>query len=54
MTIKDMAMECKYWHDTYYEDDHMNCMLKDEDPVLWRSQKDRLWRFYKKYKNEGE
>lgn len=51
MTIKDMAKECKYWHDTFYEEGHANNGLKKEDRALWQSQKDRLWRFWNKYKD---
>lgn len=49
-TIEDMANECKYWHDTYLEDGHLNCELQKEDPVKWRSEKDRLWRFWNTWK----
>lgn len=53
-TIQDMANECKYWHDTYYEEGHLNNALKDEDRNMWKSQKDRLWRFWNKYKDVKE
>lgn len=55
-TVKDMAEECKYWHDTYYEDGHLNYELRKEDRNMWKSEKDRLWRFWNKYKDvkEGE
>lgn len=56
MTIKDMANECKYQHDTYYEEGHANHELRNEDRNTWKSEKDRLWRFWNKYKDieEGE
>lgn len=50
-TIKDMANECKYVHDTFYEEGHANNNLKRTDRALWQSQKDRLWRFWNKYKD---
>ena len=51
-----MAEICKEQHDTYYENGHMNCELRKEDRNMWKSEKDRLWRFWNKYKDieEGE
>lgn len=51
MTIKGMARECKEEHDTYYEWGHMNYDLKEVDRAAWQSEKDRLWRFWNKYKD---
>lgn len=56
MTTKDMADVCKVWHDTYYEVGHMNYEFRKENRNMWKSEKDRLWRFWNKYKDtkEGE
>lgn len=53
-TILDMAQECLALHDTFYEEGHVNNNLKKEDRALWQSQKDRLWRFWNKYKDIEE
>ena len=49
-TIKHMTEFCKQQHDTYYEDGHVNSQLHKDQPVQWRSEKDRLWRFWNTYK----
>lgn len=53
-TIAKMVEEAEFWLDTYYEEDHANGMMKEDNKKLWVSETGKLKRFINAFKGIEE
>lgn len=53
-SISEMVKEAEFWLDTYYEEDHANGQMKEDDRKLWLSETGKLKRFISAFKGVEE